>query len=251
MPDASDESRAARPPDLSIVLPVYNEAENVVGVIESLAAHVRAPKEVLVVYDFDEDTTLPVARRLQPTHPDLRLVRNRVGRGVLAAMRAGIATATAPYVLITMADGSDEYERVDEMLALARRGAAIVAGSRYMRGGRQIGGPRLKGLMSRLGGLSLYAVRAVPIHDPTSNFKLYSRAFLESVTIESRAGFELALELTVKATATRRSVTEVPTTWRDRTAGTSRFRLRSWLPHYLRWYVYALRARAARVFGLR
>jgi dolichol-phosphate mannosyltransferase len=59
--------------------------------------------------------------------------------------------------------------------------------------------------------------------------------------IESHAGFELALELTVKATIDGRVVAELPTTWSDRTTGTSNFRLRQWLRHYLRWYLLALR----------
>ena len=115
-------------------------------------------------------------------------------------------------------------------------GADVVAASRYMRGGRQVGGPLLKRLMSRTAGLTLHWFAGVPTHDPTNNFKLYSRRFLESTTIESTAGFELALELTVKATLAGRRVAEVPTTWRDRTAGQSNFKLRKWLPHYLHWY---------------
>jgi hypothetical protein len=161
-------------------------------------------------------------------------------------MRAGIAGTTAPYVLISMADGSDEPHIVDAMVALARDGADVVAASRYMRGGRQIGGPRLKRLMSRTAGLSLHWFGGVATHDPTNNFKLYARRFLDSVTIESKAGFELALELTVKATLARRRVAEVPTTWHDRTVGKSNFKLRQWLPHYLRWYVMALRSRIRR-----
>ena len=86
------------------------------------------------------------------------------------------------------------------MVGLAWSGADVVSASRYMRGGGQIGGPRLKRLMSRAAGLTLHWFAGVPTHDPTNNFKLYSRAFLDAVTIESTAGFELALELTVKAT---------------------------------------------------
>ena len=86
------------------------------------------------------------------------------------------------------------------MVALARDGADVVSASRYMRGGHQIGGPPLKRLMSRTAGLTLHWFAGVPTHDPTNNFKLYSRRFLDTVTIESTAGFELALELTVKAT---------------------------------------------------
>ncbi|MFL5681201.1 MAG: glycosyltransferase, partial [Chloroflexota bacterium] len=223
-------TRAAAP-ELSIVVPVYNEGEAVEPVLRALAAGVRTPHEIVVVYDFDGDTTVPVVARLESSIPGLRPLRNDLGRGVLNAMKAGIAGTSAPYVLISMADGSDEPHVVDRMVELARAGADVVAASRYMRGGHQEGGPLVKRTMSRLAGLSLHGLAGVPTHDPTNNFKLYSRRFLESTTIESAAGFELALELTVKATLAHRQVAEVPTTWRDRTAGTSNFKLRKWLPH--------------------
>jgi dolichol-phosphate mannosyltransferase len=223
-------------PEVSIVLPVYNEGEAVEPVLRGLAAAVKTPHELVVVYDFDADTTVPVVARLAPEILALRGVRNDLGRGVLNAMKAGIAGTTAPYVLISMADGSDEPAVVDQMVALARAGADVVAASRYMAGGRQIGGPLLKRTLSRVAGLTLHTFAGVATHDATSNFKLYSRRFLDTVTIESTAGFELALELTVKATLARRRVAEVPTTWRDRTAGHSNFKLRQWLPQYLHWY---------------
>ena len=233
-------------PLLSIVLPVYNEGEAVAPVIRALAREIHAPCEILVVYDFDGDTTAPVARALAAEIPTVKPLRNEFGRGVLNAMKAGIAAARAPYILISMADGSDEPEIVDRMVDLARDGADLVAASRYMKGGHQIGGPPLKRLLSRTAGLSLHWFAGVPIHDPTNNFKLYSRRFLDSVTIESSAGFELALELSIKATLARRRLDEVPTTWRDRTAGKSNFKLRQWLPHYLHWYLMGMRGRVRR-----
>jgi glycosyltransferase involved in cell wall biosynthesis len=236
-------------PELSIVLPVYNEGEAVVPVLRGLSGAVRTPHELLVVWDFDGDTTRPVVERLGGEIAGLRGLRNDLGRGVLKAMRAGIAAARGRYVLISMADGSDDPAAVDRMVELARGGADVVAASRYMRGGRQVGGPLLKRLLSRLAGLSLHWLAGVPTHDPTNNFKLYSRRFLEATTIESRAGFELALELTVKATIAGRGVAELPTTWRDRTAGQSNFKLRAWLPHYLRWYWLAFRHRLGRLAG--
>jgi hypothetical protein len=164
-------------------------------------------------------------------------------------MRAGIASARGRFVLVSMADGSDDPRAVDRMVELARSGADVVSASRYMPGGRQQGGPLLKRTLSRIAGLSLHWFGGVATHDPTNNFKLYSRRFLESTTIESKAGFELALELTVKATLAGRQVAELPTTWRDRTAGQSNFKLRAWLPHYLRWYGLAFRGRLSRLFG--
>jgi glycosyltransferase involved in cell wall biosynthesis len=234
---------------LSVVLPVYNEGDAVAPVIRALAKGIHVPCEILVVYDFEGDTTVSVARALASEIPEVKPLRNELGRGVLNAMKSGIAASRAPYVLVSMADGSDEPEVVDRMVELACDGADIVAASRYMKGGHQIGGPPLKRLMSRAAGFSLHWFADVPIHDSTNNFKLYSRRFLDSVTIESTAGFELALELSVKATLARRRLVEVPTTWRDRTSGKSNFKLRKWLPHYLRWYFVAFRGRVARSLG--
>ena len=232
----ADAGVADREVILSIVMPVFKEGDAVEPVIRALTTDVVTPHEILVVYDFDEDPTVPVIARLSAELPAVHGLRNDLGRGVLNAMKAGIAAARGEFVLITMSDGSDQPQIVDEMVAKARAGADVVAASRYMRGGHQIGGPRLKRLMSRTAGLTLHWFAGVPTHDPTNNFKLYSRRFLETVTIDSTAGFELALELTVKATLDHRRVDEVPTTWRDRTAGESNFKLRKWLPHYLDWY---------------
>ncbi len=230
-----------------MVVPVYNEGENITATLRGLhEALAGRESEVLVVYDFDEDNTLPVVERLRAEMPEVRPHRNRVGRGVLNAIRAGFQAASAPLVLVTMADGSDDPREIPAMLDLARGGAGVVAASRYMRGGHQVGGPLLKRTLSRAAGLSLHWVGGLPVHDPTSNYKLYSRGLLDQVTIESTAGFELAIELTVKAHLLGMPVAEVPTTWRDRTAGESRFQLRKWLPHYLHWYWVGIKGRFRR-----
>src|SRR5207248_949670 len=70
-------------------------------------------------------------------------------------------------------------------------------------------------------------------------FRAYSKEFLDSVQIESRAGFEIALELTVKAHLAGRRIGEIPSSWVDRSAGKSRFRVWKWLPSYLRWWLRA------------
>ena len=234
-------------PALSVVIPVYNEGENVVPTLRGVVERTRTrPLEVLVVHDFDEDTTVPVVKRLQQELPEIRLHRNDIGRGALNALKSGLAAARAPYVLVTMGDGSDDPGDIDAMYGLAHDGADIVAGSRYMRGGHQVGGPMLKRTMSRVAGLSLHWLAGLPIHDATTNFRMYSKRLLQRVTIESDGGFELGLELTVKAYAFGMRLAEVPTTWNDRTAGQSHFKLWEWLPRYLRWYWVGLGARFRR-----
>jgi glycosyltransferase involved in cell wall biosynthesis len=230
-------SSAEQTPALSVVVPVYNEGENVVPTLRGIVERTKTrPLEVLVVYDMDEDTTVRVVKELQAELPELRLYKNTLGRGVLNAMKSGLRAARGQFVLITMGDGSDNPGDIDPMYELARGGADVVAGSRYMHGGRQVGGPLLKRSMSRAAGLSLHWLGGLPVHDATSNFRLYSKRLLNQVTIESVGGFELGLELTVKAYLLGMRVAEVPTTWRDRTAGQSRFKLWQWLPRYLHWY---------------
>jgi glycosyltransferase involved in cell wall biosynthesis len=166
---------------------------------------------------------------------------------VLNAIRSGIDAASGDVVIVSMADLSDDPAVIPEMVRLIRaEGFDVVCASRYMRGGRQIGGPLLKRTLSRMAGLTLYWLRALPVHDATNAFRAYRASVLKSLTIESRGGFEYSLELTVKASAAGYRITEVPSTWRDRSAGTSRFRLFHWLPHYLRWFWFGLTRRAPR-----
>ncbi len=230
------EHAPAGPELVSIIVPVYNESENIVPMLEALRAGVGSPHETLLVYDFDEDTTLPPARRFAEEYPQLGLVRNSIGRGVLNALKAGLGAARGDVLVVTMADMSDDPSQIDQMAGLVRDGASVVAASRYMRGGKQVGGPFFKSLLSRLAGLSLRWLTRLGTHDATNNFKAYSRDLIDSIDLESTSGFELALEITTKAHLSGRSIREIPTTWRDRTAGESGFNLVKWLPGYLRWY---------------
>ena len=164
--------------ELSVVMPVFKEGEAVEPVLRAMTVAVSAPHEIIVVYDFDEDPTVPVIERLAAELPTIRGLRNDLGRGVLNAMKAGIAASSGEYILISMSDGSDEPHVVDSMVVLARDGADVVSASRYMRGGRQLGGPPIKRLMSRVAGLTLHWFAGVGTHDPTNNFKLYSLRML-------------------------------------------------------------------------
>lgn len=232
-------------PPLSIIAPVYNEADNILDLLREIRSKVATPHEVLIVYDFDEDTTVPVVKQAQPEFPNARLVKNTHGRGALQAILTGFEQARGQACCVTMADLSDDLGCVDAMARYILDGKCeLVAGSRYMKGGRQQGGPRLKGLMSRLAGLSLHWFAGLPVHDGTNSFRLYSRKLLDGIKIESDGGFELALEITVKAHLRGYRITEMPTTWTDRVAGESRFQLSRWLPKYLKWYFYAFTGRA-------
>jgi dolichol-phosphate mannosyltransferase len=225
---------------LNIVIPVYNEGENILRTLSEIKSHISAPHQIFVIYDFEEDNTLPVIKSLVSQDNPIHLVKNQYGRGALNAIKTGFNSVNEGVILVVMADLSDDLAVVDEMYRKIREGYDIVCGSRYMKGGKQIGGPWFKKLLSRTAGMSLYYMARIPTHDVTNSFKMYTKRVLNELTIESNGGFELGMEIVIKAHLKGYKITEVPSIWRDRSAGESRFKLWQWLPKYLRWYRLAL-----------
>jgi dolichol-phosphate mannosyltransferase len=229
-------------PPLTVVIPVYNEGANFKALWEEIASSIQTPFSAVVVYDYDADNTVPVVKEvIAAGESRLKLLRNAYGRGVTGAIKTGLESVDSGPILVTMADLSDEMTQVDPMYQLYLQGYDLICGSRYMRGGKLIGGPFFKQLLSRVSGLTLHYFRGVPTHDATNSFKLYDAQMVRELRVESVAGFELGLELTVKAFLNGYPIAEIPSVWRDRTEGTSRFRVLHWMPHYLKWYFYAFR----------
>ena len=225
---------------MNIVIPVYNEGENIGETFAEIRRKVRTPHEIFVVYDFEEDSTLPVVREFEKAEDNIHMVKNKYGRGALNAIKTGFETIDKGVILVVMADIADDLGRVDEMLAKINEGYDIVCGSRYMKGGRQIGGPKLKKSLSRIAGISLHLLVGIPVHDITNSFKMYTKNVLNDINIESKGGFELGMEIVIKAYDKGYKITEVPSIWSDRQSGDSRFRLWRWLPKYMHWYWFAV-----------
>ena len=223
---------------IDIVIPVYNEKEHIKLLFDRINNTISSPKRVMVVYDFEGDNTLPVVRAIANNYPfEIALERNIYGKGALQAILTGMRKAAHEAVLVIMADLSDSLEIVDNMYqTIVQQDYDIVCGSRYMKGGSQHGGPLLKGLFSRIAGLSLHVLSRIPTHDISNSFKMYRTSLLNAIEIESDGGFEIGMEITVKAYLNGYRVTEIPSSWRDRSSGESRFKMWQWIPHYLHWY---------------
>ena len=226
-------------PRVTVVIPAYNEDDQIIHVLDRLFESVRLPCEVLIVVDSPADTTIPVAEEYAQKEPQLRCLVNTYGHGPANAIRFGIDAAAAPVAVVTMADGCDDARQIDELARLVERGVAVAAASRYMAGGQQVGGPVLKGTLSRMAGRSLRVLAHVGTRDATNSFKAYATNFVREVGIDSRDGFEIGIELTAKAKRLGRPVAEIPTIWLDRQAGVSNFKVAKWIPSYLRWYRFA------------
>ncbi len=242
-------------PRVSVVVTAYNEGEAILPHLDRIFEAVKLPCEVLVVFDTADDSTAPVLEKYAKDEPRLIPTLNTYGRGPARAIRFGIDAARAPVVVVTMADGCDDPQQIDQLTRLVERGVVIAAASRYMRGGQQVGGPAFKTALSRLAGRSLNTFARVGTNDATNSFKAYRRSFVQEVGIDSDDGFEVGIELVAKAKRLRLPTAELATIWLDRTFGVSNFKLAAWLPRYLRWYRFAfgppltveqLRAKCAR-----
>ena len=231
-------------PRISVVVPCFNEGSDITSFLDQLFDSITMPCEVLAVYDSPGDSTLPYLEDYAAK--DVRVVPtlNSYGPGPACALKFGLDRAEAPIVVITMADGSDDPQQVEQLARLVERGVVVAAASRYAKTGQQVGGPFLKRIMSRGAGLSLFWLARVGTRDATNSFKAYDRDFVHRVGIESDTGFELGLEMVAKARRHRLPVAEIPTIWLDRTVGASNFKVWAWVPRYLRWYVYAFGPRA-------
>ena len=228
-------------PRVSIVVPAYNEGSDIEDVLGRLARGGRACRARSWSWSTRPTTRpLPTSRSTPAKDPRIRLLVNDVEPGPAQAIRYGIERAEADVVVVTMADGCDDPQQIDQLVRLVERGVVVAAASRYSRGGQQVGGPFLKGLLSRMAGLSLWALARVGTRDATNSFKAYDVGLrpIRSGSTPS-AGFEIGIELVAKARRARLPVAELPTIWLERHQGMSNFKLVGWMPHYLRWWRFA------------
>lgn len=226
--------------EISIVVPVHNEGLNIEKTLQSLKASVPVPHEVIVVYDREEDSTLPVVRPLMPSYPGLRLVRNSVAQGPSGALRTGFLQAKASRVLVVMADRCDDFSQIPLLLSLVPARADIACPSRYCKGGVQQLDPSLKVWAPKFAGHLLKWFTGIPTYDPTNSFKLYSAAVLRDVRLVSTISFSVTLEIVAKAHCLGYRIVEIPTVWADRQHGKSNFNLRRSLVAYFPWFCVAL-----------
>jgi len=224
--------------DLDIVIPVYNEGDNIIAVLEKLQRSVKTPFRVLLCYDDEKDNTIPVVRAYKGASFDIVPVKNR-GAGVHGAVISGLKTSAADAVLVFPADDTYNAGMIDHMVERFREGCDIVCASRFMKGGRMEGCRWLKSALIRSSAFTLHYVARVPTRDASNGLRLFSRRLLKSVVIESRVGFTYSIELLVKCHRLGWKIGEVPALWFERVTGRSRFRTVRWLPAYLRWYFYA------------
>jgi dolichol-phosphate mannosyltransferase len=236
-----------------LILPTYNEADNVREIVrasgEVLAAAAPEGFRVLVVDDGSPDGTGELADALAAEHGWVRVLHRTEKGGIGPAYLAGFRHALgegAGYVMEMDSDFSHDPADLARLLGAVRAGADLALGSRYVPGG----GVRDWGLLRRLvsEGGSAYAriVLGLRVKDLTGGFKCFRREVLEAIEFDGvrSQGYAFQVELTYRAVQSGFRVVEVPIVFRDRERGTSKM---SWrIAVEAAWLVPLLRLRSGR-----
>jgi len=214
---------------LSIVIPAHNEEENIADVINKIEKILDLQHELIIVNDHSTDSTVKIVTGLCRNYPNIRLVDNLLDAGFANAIKTGFAHVKTEAVVPIMGDLCDDLNTIKAMLKKIEEGYDIVCGSRYIRGGARLGGSKRKGFFSSFVGKSLHYLLGVPTHDIANAFKMYKKEVIDAIKIESR-GFEISMEIPLKAYYLGFKITEVPTVWKERTKGKSSFATKSASP---------------------
>ncbi len=225
--------------ELSILIPVRNEERSVPIMVRILHSALQIPHEVLIVYDFPQDSTIPVVKKLQSNYPHVHLVHNTYGVGVTNAIKAGVYAATGKYILIFAADEIGPVVAIEDMCALAKAGCRLVSCTRYARGGKRLGGSLVGGLFSCIANYYMHTVAGMSLTDATTGIKLFRRTDFEKFQLRAKGGWAAAFELAIKAQLLGMQLGEVPIVSVDRLfGGVSSFQLGPWVKEYCKWLLW-------------
>ena len=231
---------------LTIVIPARNEEESLPMTLSGLAKGVKSPYEVIVVNDHSTDRTEDVVNEFAEEHKNVRVIVNDTDPGITNTIKKGFSQVTEGAVVVVMADFCDQPETIDKMYQKICDGYDVVCGSRYMKGGKKIGGRFMQTLFSKFVGYSLHYSINLPTADASNAFKMYRINALNNIEIEE-AGFASSLEIVVKLYKKGYKISETPTVWKDRVAGQSNFKIFKVANNYIKWYSLALFSRRRRL----
>ena len=224
---------------LEIVIPIYNEGEKVVKLLDEFGKYVKTKFRVLLCYDTDEDNIFNYADELKKYSFEVVLVKNPL-TGPCEAIKYGLVFGNSDCVIVFPADDFLNINIIDPMYSVFKNNNDIVVASRFIKGGSMKGCPLIKSILVRAASSTLYFFSSIPARDASNGFRLFSRRLLNQVSIESKVGFAYSLELLAKCNRLKLKIAEIPAQWEERSEGSSRFKILKWLPQYLKWYFYGL-----------
>jgi dolichol-phosphate mannosyltransferase len=211
---------------LLILIPTYNECENIASLLRELNAQVPEA-EVLVLDDGSPDGTADVVEALSNEFSSVRVLRREGVRGLGLAYLDGFRLSLAEGFDVTVCMDADFSHDPGDVLRLVRelkKGVGAVVGSRYVSGGRILNWPLNRLLLSRGAALYTRLVTGMPVRDPTGGFNVYSRDALEALPLDQIDSDGYSFQIEIKHTLWRKGfrIVEVPIAFTERREGKSK-----------------------------
>lgn len=210
---------------ISFVIPTYNESGNITTTLSNLSLRIKEEgwdAEILVVDDNSPDGTGKIVEELK--NPIVRTIVRKKNPGFGLALNAGTKEARGEYVVWMMGDACDSLDTVPKMLDLLTGGSDLVVGSRYVEGGNRGDVPLMKGLCGSIYNAVGRMLYGLYIQDITNAFRAFRREITEDITLEA-PDFSISAEMVFKASRKGAKIDGVPTVYKIRTVGESKFNL--------------------------
>lgn len=209
-----------------VVIPTYDEARNIVSLIERLRAAVPGAS-ILVVDDSSPDGTAELVAEMARRDHHVAVLRRTSKAGLGAAYRAGFAVAIERGAAICVqmdADHSHDPKFVGELVSAVAMGADAAIGSRYVPGGACVNWPYLRRFLSRWGNRYAAGMLGLAVNDATSGFRAYSVEALQKMNFESvtAEGYGFQVEMTHRLVRCNGRIVEIPIVFTDRVQGESK-----------------------------
>ena len=239
-----------------MVIPTYNEAANIEWIIERLRT-AQPGVDVMVMDDNSPDGTGALVEAIAASDPQVKVVHRTEKAGLGAAYRHGfrIALDQGYDVIGEMdADGSHQPEQLHRLIEAMEAGADLVIGSRWVPGGSIVNWPKSRELLSRGGNLYVRLLLGVRVKDATAGFRLFRRATLESIDIDTvtSTGYVFQTDMAYRTLQQGLRITEVPIEFVERERGDSKMSgsvASESLKMITRWGLSERRAQLRRLIG--
>ena len=224
---------------LDIIIPVYNEDENIINLLKSLENKVSYNFRVLICYDSESDRTLKYLKNSNIIKNEILLIKNPK-QGPNTAIIEGIKSSKAKIILVYMADDFENIKLINNMIKLIESGNSLIIPSRFIKGGKMLGAKKIKKMITLLGSYLIYYLARIPFKDCTNGFKMFSASVMDKIKFDSTTGFTFALELVAKSYFLNLRIVEIPSTWIEIKNRKSNFKIFKWIPYYIYWLLYSV-----------
>ncbi|MDB9413491.1 glycosyltransferase [Microcystis aeruginosa] len=221
---------------LSIIIPAYNEEDCIESTTHLISERLERDKidyEILVVNDNSKDNTEAVLQKINQENPRIRYINNCYPNGFGFAVRCGLENFSGDAVTVVMADNSDSPDNIVDYYYKLQEGYDCVFGSRFIKGGKVVDYPIHKLIVNRLANLFIQFLFGLKFNDTTNAFKIYRKEVIEGISPLLSHHFNLTVEMPLKAIVRGYSYTTIPITWRNRTTGVSKLKLKEMGSRYL------------------